>query len=304
MITSFEDAYGVAKEKGPKKLAVLAPEDKEFMLAVMQSWQMGYIEPILIGHAEIMEQMAEMIGFDISGFEKIIEKDRQAIADLGIDMLFSGKVDVASKGQIPTSYIYRSIIRAEARAGSGMTVSVISLWDIPGLDHLVAFTDSGVNISPDYKKKAEILKNAIFLCRLLGHAKPKIAVLSGQRDIGGTLASFRDHEVLKQTAESGDFGECEIIDATSFTGIFLGPKGRLENYSNIDITRMPHILLVPNLDTGNIICKLDFFIEVTRCSLAVTTAGVVCIPARSDFSDSIVGQIAMGVVVADRMKNT
>lgn len=76
MITSFEDAYGVAKEKGPKKLAALAPEDKEFMLAVMQSWQMGYIEPILIGHAEIMEQMAQMIGFDISGFEKIIEKDR------------------------------------------------------------------------------------------------------------------------------------------------------------------------------------------------------------------------------------
>lgn len=107
-------------------------------------------------------------------------------------MLFSGKVDVASKGQIPTSYIYRSIIRAEARAGSGMTVSVISLWDIPGLDHLVAFTDSGVNISPNYKKKAEILKNAIFLCRLLGYAKPKIAVLSGQRDIGGALASFRD----------------------------------------------------------------------------------------------------------------
>jgi phosphate butyryltransferase len=301
MITSFEDAYRVAKEKGPKRLAVLAPEDKEFMLAVMQSWRMGYIEPVLIGHAE---KMAEMIEFDINRFEKIIEKDRQVIADLGIEMLFTGKADVVSKGQIPTSYIYRSIIRAEARSGSGMTVSVISLWDIPGLDHLVGFTDSGVNIRPDYKKKAEILKNAIFLCRLLGYAKPKIAVLSGQRELGGTLASFADHEALKQAAESGDFGECEIIDATSFTGIFLGPKGRLVDDSNIDIARMPHILLVPNLDTGNILCKLDFLLEVARCSLAVTTAGAVCIPARSDFSDSIVGQIAMGVVVADRMKNS
>lgn len=109
--------------------------------------------------------------------------------------------------------------------------------------------------------------------------------------------------MLKQAAESGDFGECEIIDATSLRGIFLDPNGRLVNYSNIDIKGMPHILLVPNLDTGNIICKLDFFIEVTRCSLAVTTAGAACIPARSDFSGSIVGQIAMGVVVTDRMKN-
>jgi phosphotransacetylase len=183
-------------------------------------------------------------------------------------------------------------------------VSFICLWDIPGLDHLVAFADSGVNISPDGKKKAEILKNAIFLCRLLGYAKPRIAVLSGQRDIGGTLASFRDYEFLKQAAKSGDFGECEIIDATSFTGIFLGPKGRLVNYNDIDLTRMPHILLVPNLDTGNSICKLDFFIEVIRCSLIVTSAGAVCIPTQSDFSDSIMGQIAMGVVVADRMKNS
>ncbi len=303
MITSFKDAYREAKEKGPKKLAVLAPEDQEFMMAVMQSWQMGYIEPILIGHANIMEQMAERIGFDIGRFEMIIEKDPQAIADLGIGMLFSGKVDIASKGQIPTSYIYRSMIRAEAEAGSGMTVSVISLWDVPGLDHLVAFSDSGVNIRPDYKKKVEILRNALFLCRLLGYAKPKVAVLAGQRTVGGTIASYRDYELLKQAAAAGEFGDCEMIDATTFTEIFLGRKARLAHYDDIDITKMPHILLVPSLDTGNIISKLDLFIDVTRCSLAVTTAGAVCIPARSDFSDSIVGQIAMGVAVADRMKN-
>jgi phosphotransacetylase len=65
---------------------------------------------------------------------------------------------------------------------------------------------------------------------------------------------------------------------------------------------MPHILLVPCLDTGNIICKLDFFLDVTRCSLVATSRGPVCIPARSDTSDNIVEQLAMCVVVVDRMK--
>jgi phosphate butyryltransferase len=302
MIKSLDDFSRIAREKGPKKLAVLAPEDEDFMLAVKTSWQMGYIEPVLIGNTEKMEQVAEKVEFDISRFEKIIGDDRQAIADLGINMLFTGRLAIVSKGQIPTSYIYRSIIREESRAGSGMTVSVVTFWEVPGLDHLVAFTDTGVSIKPDFKTKAEILKNALFVYRLLGYPKPRIAVLSGQREIGGTLDSYRDFELLRKAARGGDFGDCEIVDATSFTEIFLGGRGRSIKDGGMNMERMPHILLVPCLDTGNIICKLDFFLDVTRCSLVATSRGPVCIPARSDSSDNIVEQLAMCVVVADRMK--
>jgi len=302
MIRSLDDFSRIAREKGPKKLAVLAPEDEDFMLAVKTSWQKGYIEPVLIGNTEKMEQVAEKVEFDIGRFEKIVGDDRQAIADLGINMLFTGRLAIVSKGQIPTSYIYRSIIREESRAGSGMTVSVVTFWEIPGLDHLVAFTDTGVSIKPDFKTKAEILKNALFVYRLLGYPKPRIAVLSGQRELGGMLDSYRDFELLRKAALAGDFGDCEIVDATSFTEIFLGGRGRPVNDGCMNMERMPHILLVPCLDTGNIICKLDFFLDVTRCSLVATSRGPVCIPARSDSSDNIVEQLAMCVVVADRMK--
>jgi phosphate butyryltransferase len=302
MIKSLDDFSRIAREKGPKRLAVLAPEDEDFMLAVKTSWQMGYIEPVLIGNTEKMEQVAEKVEFDISRFEKIIGDDRQAIADLGINMLFTGRLAIVSKGQIPTSYIYRSIIREEGKAGSGMTVSVVTFWEVRGLDHLIAFTDTGVSIKPDFKTKAEILKNALFVYRLLGYPKPRIAILSGQREIGGTLDSYRDFELLRKASLAGDFGDCEIVDATSFTEIFLGSRGRPINDGGTNMERMPHILLVPCLDTGNIICKLDFFLSVTRCSLVATSKGPVCIPARSDSSDNIVEQLAMCVVVADRMK--
>jgi len=302
MIKSLDDFSRIAREKGPKRLAVLAPEDEDFMLAVKTGWQKGYIEPVLIGNTEKMERVAEKVDFDIGQFEKIVGDDRQSIADLGISMLFSGELAIASKGQIPTSYIYRSIIREEGRAGSGMTVSVVTFWEVPGLDHLVAFTDTGVSIKPDFKTKAEILKNALFVYRLLGYPKPRIAVLSGQREIGGILDSYRDFELLRRAALAGDFGDCEIVDATSFTEIFLGSRGHPVGNSGMNMERMPHILLVPCLDTGNILCKLDFFLNVIRCSLVATSRGPVCIPARSDSSDNIVEQLAMCVVVADRMK--
>lgn len=302
MIRTLSDFSRIAREKGPKKLAVLAPEDEDFMLAVKKSWQKGYTEPVLIGNMEKMERVAEKIEFDISRFEKIIRNDRQAIADLGVNMLFTGKLAIISKGQIPTSYIYRSIIKEENRAGSGMTVSVISFWEIPGIDHLVIFTDTGVSIKPDLQTKAEILKNALFLYRLLGYPKPRIAVLAGQRDFGGMLDSYRDFELLQKAALAGDFGDCEIIDATSFTEIFLGGKGRFTSDFEVNPENMPHILLVPCLDTGNIICKLDFFLNVIRCSLVATSRGPVCIPSRSDSGDNIGEQLAVGVALADKMK--
>lgn len=131
MIRSLQDVADQAREKGPMRVAVLAPEDEEFMLAVKRSWQKGFIEPVLIGNRERIEQVSAKVEFDISCFETITNDDRQAIANLGIGMIFSGELPIASKGQIPTSYIYRSIIREEAKAGSGMHVSVISFGKSP-----------------------------------------------------------------------------------------------------------------------------------------------------------------------------
>ena len=301
-IHSLDDISRLAREKGPKTLAVLAPEDEEFMAAVKEARRLGFIEPLLIGDVEIMKTMAEKVEFDIGPFETISLRDKQEISDLGIALLFSGQRAIASKGQIPTSFIYRSIIRQEATAGSGMTVSVVCFWEIPGVDHLVALTDTGVNIAPNVRAKAEILKNAVFVCRLLGYEKPKIAILSGRREIGGNLQSFKDFEELREYAALGKLGLCEMLEATSFTDIFLGQGKRFKNYEEIRTETMPHILLVPSLDAGNIICKLDFFLDVTRSALVATSRGPVCIPARSDLRDNIVRQLATCVVLADRME--
>ncbi|MCL0064764.1 phosphate acyltransferase, partial [Dehalococcoidia bacterium] len=201
-----------------------------------------------------------------------------------------------------TSFIYRSIIKEESKRGTGRTISVITLWEIPGLDHFIAFTDTGVNIYPDYKAKVAILKNAVFLFHVLGYAKPKISVLSGQREIGGTLASYEDGQSLQKAAASGELGECEIIKATSFSEFFIGKVNQLADYEEIDMRKLPEILLVPSLDTGNILCKLDFLLNVSRRSLVMTSKGPVLVPSRADSCDSITGTIAMGVVVADRIK--
>ncbi|MCX7635949.1 MAG: phosphate acyltransferase, partial [Syntrophales bacterium] len=284
MIRNLSDFERQARELGPKKMAVLAPEDEEFMKAVKKSWELGYIEPVLVGNRERIGRAARRVDFDVGNFAQIDGEDPQEISDLGIGMLFQGVIPIAGKGQIPTSYIYRSIIREEARAASGMTVSVVTFWEIPGIDHLVVLTDTGVNIKPDVKAKMDIIQNALFVYRLLGFPTPRVSILSGQRAVGGRLPSYEDYETLRRAADAGTFGPCEIVAATSFHEIFLGSRERRVDGGYISGADMPHILVVPCLDTGNVVCKLDFFLDVTRSSLVAASRGPVCIPARSDFS--------------------
>lgn len=302
MIRNLNDVLESASKSTPKSLAVLAPEDAEFLAAVKESWERGYIIPLLIGDTEKIKASSEKIGFACDNFEIIRESERQAIANRGLSMLFSKQVDMVSKGQIPTAYVYKSAIREEARIQSGMTVCVLTMWEIPGLNRLIIFTDVGVNIKPDLKAKINTLKNAVFLLHLFGNHRPRIVALSGSRGFGIEQPSAKDAALLRQAAIMGDIGECEVLEETNLSRIFLGNKARLENIKSIDISRLPDIMLVPGLDAGNILCKLDFLLPVTRRSIVNTTAGPVIIPSRADTRDSIVGEIAMGVVISDRMK--
>jgi len=301
-IRSFSDIDRIANERGPKKLAVLAPEDEEFMNAIKQCSQKGIVKPVLIGNRERIERVAEAVAFDISGVETIFEDDRQAIANLGITLCFTGEVDIACKGQLPTAFVYRSIIRENARAGGSRTISVISLWEIPKLNRLIALTDTGVNIKPNGQAKVEILKSAVSFFHLFGYPKPRIAALTGKRGIDGTLTSYRDLMELREAAASGDLGICEILEETSFSEIFLGKTGPLINFDDVVLERLPDIILIPHLDAGNILVKLDFFLDVIRRSLVMTVRGPVIIPSRSDSCDRIIGELALGIVAADRMK--
>lgn len=302
MIRTFAEVDRRAATVGKKKLAVLAPEDEEFLHAIRTGRQKGWIEPVLIGNRDSIRRAADRIGFAMDGAEIIHKLDRQAISDLGTSMLFAGQVDLISKGQIPTAFIYRSIIREEGKSGTGRNVSVISLWDVPGLNHLTSLTDTGVNIRPDFSAKVKILKNAVFLFHLLGYERPRIAILSAPR-IGESLHDpLEDYEKLVKECRRGGLGDCEIIPGTRFSEFLPDKHDTVSRGEDVRFENFPEVLLVPHLDTGNILVKLDFFLEVKRRSLVITTKGPVIIPSRSDFRESILGELALGMVAAENLR--
>lgn len=267
-----------AAKIGRLKSAVLSPEDVESLKATKEAYERGYIAPVLLGDERKILATAEKISFDVGPFEKVFEQDRQKIADIGAEMLFSGAVDIASKGQIPTSHIYKAMIKSQKKNTQRRRLAVVTLYEIKG--RFVAITDTGVNINPDWETKLEEMKNAIFLLNILGYQSPRVLIFSASREIKEELESRRDAELIR-----------DKLDAEITIG------------SLIDCEGLPDIILAPHLDTGNIFSKIGYIVNLDRrCSIMLTAGGPVTVPSRSDDAPQMVNDIALGIIVAHRLK--
>jgi phosphate butyryltransferase len=290
MISSLNEVFSLVRRSEPVKIAVIAPEDQEFMQAVARAQQELLIEPVLLGNASLIARAAGKAGLDCRP-DRIIEiGDRQEVAHRALSMLYRGEVQMVGKGQIPTSYIYRAIIRKKKEHREGDIVSVITVWDIKNCDHLVLLTDAGANISPSEFQKLEIVDNAIKAARLLGCADPRVTeLLSDSSSLH--LKSDLGQEGMKTPTIRHYRERYNLTDATSLKDlIFTDEDGRL------NLNNLPNILLVPDLNTGNVVVKLDFFIrDITRVSFSHTERGPVLLPSRADVADSIYRELVFGV---------
>ncbi len=297
MISSLSEIEELAEAAEPVVTAVIAPEDREFMLAVKDAHERFFIEPVLIGHRAVIEKAASKIGYDLDSTRIIEVVDRQEIANLAMDMLASGEVGMVSKGQISTSYIYRAIIAKMKARKEKAIISVQTFWDIKGCDHLVLLTDPGTNISPDDREKEAILNNALQVMPLLGYTNPEVLELASDsanlKDKQSSL-QFAQKPAIKDNKDSYILLETQVLKK-----LLLGEHGHF-----VDLNRLPHILLVPDLNTGNIIAKLDFFIkDIVRVSCSYTSMGPVLLPSRADVAEGIMREFIFGVaLVAQRRR--
>ncbi len=259
------------------------------MQAVKKAQEELLIDPVLLGNPRLISRAAEKVGLDYHPGEIIEIRDRQEVADQALHMLYQGDVQMVSKGQIPTSYIYRSIIRKKKEVGEGAIVSVITVWDIKNCDHLVLLTDAGANIAPNEAQKLEIVDNAINAARVLGCSNPRVTeLLSDPANL--QLKSDLGQGIKTPTIRS--YSErYNLTDATSLKDlVFTDVDGQL------NLNNLPNIFLLPDLNTGNVVVKLDFFIkDITRVSFSHTERGPVLLPSRADMADSIYRELVFGV---------
>ena len=297
-ICTFDDMVAAAGRAGPIQIAVASAHDLEVLKAVDQAQREGLVEATLVGDAPAIEALAVRTSADLSQATILHEPDRIKAAQRVVSLAREGQASVVVKGQIKTSELLGvALDRRDGLRGRGLLTHV-ALFEIPGMDRLIYLSDSGVVVYPDVYQKLEIINNVIAVAHLFGLAEPKVAVLAASEKVHPKIRASIDALALSKMAEQG-WVEGAIVDGPLGLDLAISPEtARLEGSSS-PIAGLADVLIVPNVEAGNIVAKgLQYFAGARMAGLVVGARVPILISSRADSAETRYLSLAMAAVVS------
>ena len=293
MYRNFKEIEKRAIKLGPKKVAVLFPDDLDVLRSLIDGNRKGLIHPVLIGNRNRIKKVAAQKNLLLNGFEFIDQRDPQDAANHCIELVRTNRVSFVVKGKIITSFLYRSLIRHTQEFAPDQVPCTLCFHHAPGIEKIFVVTDPGVNVYPDITVKQKILNNAITVLHSMGCRQPKVMILAANHYNDTVSTAQKDADILSRLVRKNLDGKCRIYDSRNFIKAF---GNRI-----IDTASFPDIFLVPNIDAGNILVKgIDHLVGGIRQCVTVGGGIFVLTPSRSDGYSARIKNLGLGVVLSSQ----
>ena len=298
----LESLVDAAKALGPLRVAIAYPCDVASLGAAIEAARSGLIVPILVGPRARMDEAAQQGGLNLSGCEVVDSVDNpRAAAALAVALCRDGMAAALMKGSLHTDELLGAAVAREAGLRGNSRASHAFVLDVPGVARPLVLTDCVVNIEPGLLEKRDIAQNAIHFAQAIGIDMPRLAVLSAVENINPAIASTLDAAAL-----------CKMADRGQITGAVLdGPLAYDNAISCVsavnkgivsEVAGRPDILLLPNLEAGNMIYKQLVYMAGAECAGLVLGMRVpVILTSRSDSITARISSCALAVLVASRV---
>jgi phosphate butyryltransferase len=299
-ITNLDEMVGAAIAAGPVPVAVAAAHDPHVLQAVHQAQQAGMIDATLVGDWPAIEAYAAQIGSDLTGLTIIHEPAPLLAAQKVVDLARKGLVDVVVKGQVKTSVLLSAALdRYTGLRGRGL-LSHIGIYELPGLDRLLYLSDCGVVVYPDVYQKLEIINNVVGIAHGFGLCQPKVAILAASERVHPKIPASIDALALAKMAEQGWVKDA-IVDGPLGLDLAISPEVSAMEQCDSPIAGLADILIVPNVEAGNIVAKgLLYFAQASMAGLVVGARVPIVISSRADSAETRYLSLAMAAVLAPK----
>ncbi|MFI0476042.1 bifunctional enoyl-CoA hydratase/phosphate acetyltransferase [Paracoccus jiaweipingae] len=298
----FEALLEKARPLPALRTAVVCPDEVNSLGGAVQAAKESIIEPILIGKSDLIRAAAQELGADISGFELIDEADDRKAAALGVALVREGRAQALMKGHLHTDDLLRPMLDKEKGLRVGRRFTHVFVLDIPGLPHLLTISDAAINIAPDLKTKVDIVQNAIDLVRSLGVETPRAGILSAVETVNPDIQSSLDAALLSKMADRGQIRGGLVDGPLAMDNAVDLAAARTKGIKS-EVAGQADILIVPNLDAGNMLAKQLTYISHAEAAGLVLGASVpVILNSRSDGQMSRLASCAVAALHHDRMR--
>jgi phosphate acetyltransferase len=297
--SKYDRLLARARKVRPAATLVVYPCDESSLRGAIETAEEGIIVPTLIGPAARIAAVAGEHRLDIGRFEIEDVGHSEAAAARGVQLVHEGKGELLMKGSLHTDELMRAVTSSGTGLRTARRISHVFVVDIPSHPEALFITDAAINIFPDLDAKRDIIQNAIDLFVLVGLGTPRVAILSAVETVTSKIPSTIEAAAL-----------CKMADRGQITGGLLDGPLAFDNAIDVEAAKIKgiksqvagraQILVVPNLEAGNMLAKnLIFLAKADSAGIVLGARVPIILTSRADSVRSRMASCAAAVLYAD-----
>ena len=297
----YEAFVKKARERPPCLAAMVHPCSPAAILGAMEVRDGGLLEPLLIGPEAKIRAAAEAAQVSLDGVRIEPAPHSHAAAARAVELACAGRVAMLVKGSLHSDELLHAVLAKGSGIRTERRLSHVYAMDVPTYPKPLIVTDAAVNIQPTLEHKRDICQNAIDLLRLLGMEEPLVAVLAAVETVNSKMPSTLDAAALSVMAMRGQITGAKVDGPLAFDNAISVDAARTKGIVS-PVAGMADILLVPDLEAGNMLAKqLIHLGGATAAGLVLGARIPIILTSRADPLSARIASAALAKLVADRV---
>jgi len=278
--------------------AIVWPGDEVSLGGAIQAFKDKLIVPVLVGSEAKIRSLAEAMQLDLSAVRIVDVPDSRAAAVRAVEMARKTEVQMLMKGSLHTDELMSAVVSREGGMRTGRRISHVFALDVPSYHKTLFVTDAAINIQPDLETKIDILQNAIDMMIALDVENPKVAILSAVESVNPAIPSTLDAAALCKMADRGQITGAVVDGPLAFDNAISSEAARIKKIKS-PVAGDPDLLMVPNLEAGNILFKeLQYLAGALAAGVVVGAKVPIVLTSRADGELARMASCALGVLLA------
>jgi len=280
------------------RTAVAHPCSDAALSAAVEAAKLRLIEPILVGPEKKIRDAAGAGGLNIEKLQIVDQPHSHAAADKAVELVRRGEAELLMKGSLHTDELMAAVVARETGLRTARRISHVFIMDVPTYHKTLIVTDAAINIFPTLEDKVDIVQNAIDLARSLGLERPKVAILSAVETVNPKIPSTVDAAALCKMADRGQITGGILDGPLAFDNAISAEAAREKGIKS-EVAGDPDILLVPDLEAGNILAKqLTFLLGADAAGIVLGARVPIILTSRADSVRARLASCAVAMLLA------
>jgi len=293
-----------ARQLGRIRVAVVHPCDATSLTTVLDAHTLGLIDPVVVAPAARVHAVAAQAGIDIAGLAIEDVPHSHAAAARAVEMARAAQVEALMKGSLHTDELMSAVVDGATGLRTKRRISHCFLMQSPRYPRPFIVTDAAINIAPTLETKADIVRNAIELARVIGVAQPRVAILAAVETVNPAMPSTLDAAALCKMADRGQIEGALLDGPLAFDNAVSEEAARIKSIRS-EVAGRADILVVPDLESGNMLAKqLEYLGGASSAGIVLGARVPIILTSRADPCEARVASCALALMLAHTYRNS